>query len=161
VIFATCGASHFRFDRMMEALTTLPARDLRVQHGPAKPPACAKSYPYLPFATIIEEVEKADIVVSHAGVGSILCAIRSGHTPVIFPRLRRYSEAVDDHQVELAEALADHGTALIARTPEELAAAVSSVPPRRVVTSSGSRALVDAVRATIGGVPFQVIGTGV
>ena len=157
MIFATCGSSHYRFQRMMEALATLPAGDLYVQHGPAEPPSCASAYPYLPFETIVEKIEMAEVVVSHAGVGSILCAIRAGHTPVIFPRLRRYSEIVDDHQAVLAEALAKRGTALIARTPAELAAAVASVPPRRAVTSCGSQPLVEAVRATITGAPSELV----
>ena len=157
MIFATCGSSHFRFDRMMDALATLPSGELCVQHGPAQPPACAGAYPYLPFDTMLEKIELADVVVSHAGVGSILCAIRAGHTPIIFPRLRRYSEAVDDHQRSLAEALASRGTALIARTTAELAAAVAAVPPRRAVTGSRSQPLVDAVRATISGAPLELI----
>lgn len=151
MIFATCGTSPVPFERMMNAVTTLPATDLFVQHGPAEPPACACAYPYLPFDALVEMMGAADVVVSHAGVGSILCAIEAGHTPVVFPRLRRYSEAVDDHQVELAVALAASDTALIAWTPAELAAAVSSVPPRRKVLRSSSRTLVDAVRATISG----------
>jgi UDP-N-acetylglucosamine transferase subunit ALG13 len=41
-------------------------------------------------------------VVCHAGDGSILAAVRAGHVPVVLPRLARYGEAVDDHQLELA-----------------------------------------------------------
>lgn len=149
VIFATCGSSHFHFDRMMEALAILPAAELCVQHGPADPPACACAHPYLPFAEVIDQIERADVVVTHGGVGTILCAIQAGHTPVVFPRLKRYAEAVDDHQAELAEALADAGRALVARTAPELVLAVAAVPPRRRATASGSQRLVNAVRTTI------------
>jgi UDP-N-acetylglucosamine--N-acetylmuramyl-(pentapeptide) pyrophosphoryl-undecaprenol N-acetylglucosamine transferase len=149
MIFATCGSSKFPFERMMEALKALPAEELHVQHGHAEAPRCARAYPFLTFREMIEQIELADVVVSHAGVGSVLCAIRAGHTPIIFPRLSRYSEHVDDHQAELAEALAERGTAVVARTPGELAAAVASVPPRRVDMTVGSRTLVDAVRAQI------------
>ena len=117
MIFATCGSSHFRFDRMMEALAALPPHDLYVQHGPAEPPPHARAVEFLPFEKIVDNIARADVVISHAGVGSILCAIRAGHTPVIFPRLKRYNETVDDHQAELAQALSEQGSAVVAWEP--------------------------------------------
>jgi UDP-N-acetylglucosamine transferase subunit ALG13 len=158
MIFATCGSSIFPFERMMEALAALPADELCVQHGHAQPPPCASAYPFLSFPEVVQKIELADVVVSHAGVGSVLCAVRAGHTPIIFPRLRQYSEHVDDHQAELAEALAARGTAVIAHTAAELAEAVGLVPPRRVdVGIGGSTALVDAVRARILGGQFAPV----
>ncbi len=149
MIFATCGSSHFRFDRMMEALAALPADELFVQHGPADPPPYARAVEFLPFDSIVENIVKADVVISHAGVGSILCAIRAGHTPLIFPRLKRYREAVDDHQAELAAALAEQGSAVVAWTAEELLDAVAAAPLRATEKVLRSSRLVDAVRASI------------
>jgi UDP-N-acetylglucosamine transferase subunit ALG13 len=149
VIFATCGSSHLGFDRMMEALAAFDSDLLHVQHGPAKPPPAARADAYLSFAEVVEQIDKASVVVSHAGVGSILCALRAGHTPIVFPRLKRYAETVDDHQAELARALADRGSVLVAWNGEDLAAALASVPPRGLVTSVGSETLHAAVRAAI------------
>lgn len=149
MIFATCGSSHFGFDRMMEALAALPAEELEVQHGPAQPPPGAVGIPFLPFDDVMARIQAADIVVSHAGVGSILCTIRAGHTPVIFPRLKRFRETVDDHQEELAEALARQGSAIVARSGEDLVRALLTVPPRRTVTTIGTHELVKAVRASV------------
>jgi UDP-N-acetylglucosamine transferase subunit ALG13 len=138
---------------MMEALAQLPWEDLYVQHGPAKPPPCATSVAYLPFEAIAERMASCDVVVTHAGVGSILCAIRAGHRPIVFPRLKSYGEAVDDHQDELATALHDRGATLVARTPDELLSAVLSAPPRGQAAHSSSNTLVDAVRMAIAGTP--------
>ena len=96
-------------------------------------------------------MQEADLVVSHAGVGSIMCALQAGHVPIVFPRLERYSETVDDHQAELASALAKRGTVLVATTPEELSAAAAGAPTRgsrRVLQGQGLNA---AVRAAIHG----------
>ena len=157
MIFATCGSTELSFDRMMEALAALPADELHVQHGIAQPPPCAQAYPFLPFTAVIEKIDQADVVVSHAGVGSIMCALRAGHTPVIFPRLKRYSETVDDHQVELAEALAERGTAVVARSAEELVRAVASVPRRRTATELPTSQLAAAVRAAVRGEPLTPV----
>ena len=136
---------------MMQALADLPAADLEVQHGPATAPACARTDVYLPFDEIVKRIERAEVVVSHAGVGSIICAVRAGHTPVIFPRLKRYSETVDDHQAELAEALAGSGLVIVAKTAAELAHAVASAPRRGTVRGAGGQELNAAVRAAIMG----------
>jgi UDP-N-acetylglucosamine transferase subunit ALG13 len=42
---------------------------------------------------------RARIVVGHAGPGTVLDARRAGRLPVIVPRLARFGEVVDDHQV--------------------------------------------------------------
>jgi UDP-N-acetylglucosamine--N-acetylmuramyl-(pentapeptide) pyrophosphoryl-undecaprenol N-acetylglucosamine transferase len=149
MIFATCGSSHFGFDRMMEALAALPAAELEVQHGPSQPPPGVVGVPFLPFDDLMARIHAADVVVSHAGVGSILCAIRAGHTPLIFPRLKRFRETVDDHQEELAEALSRQGSAIVARSGDDLVRALLTVPPRRTVTSIGTHGLVKAVRASV------------
>ena len=130
MIFVTCGSSPAGFERMMRALEVLPPSELTVQHGPVGPPRCAAAYDFLPFGRVVELMQEADLVVSHAGVGSILCALQAGHVPIVFPRLKRHAETVDDHQVELARALAQRGTVLVATTPQELRSAVQSAPRR-------------------------------
>ena len=151
MIFATVGSSCAPFKRMMTALAALPPDDLHVQHGPATPPSCARADEFLPFGQMAELIEGADVVVSHAGVGSIMCALSAGHVPVVFPRLRRYAETVDDHQAELAEALERRGTVIVVWSPEELAAAIASVPPRGCVRTLEAEQLGEAVRAAIWG----------
>ncbi len=151
MIFATCGSSPAQFDRMMEALATLPPGELHVQHGPVAPPPCARAYDYLPFDRMVELIEAAEVVVSHAGVGSIMCALRAGHVPIVFPRLKRYGETVDDHQAELAEALEKRGTVIVAWSLEELGNCIVRVPPRSVANQIGGERLGAAVHAAIRG----------
>jgi UDP-N-acetylglucosamine--N-acetylmuramyl-(pentapeptide) pyrophosphoryl-undecaprenol N-acetylglucosamine transferase len=151
VIFATCGSSHLPFERFMRALATVPADELIVQHGPATPPPASRTIPFLPFAEMVELIEEADLVVSHAGVGSIICAVRSGHTPIVFPRLQRHGETVDDHQVELARALEQHGTVRVATDAGQLMPAIHALPARGVSAPPDAVRLNTAVRAAIYG----------
>jgi UDP-N-acetylglucosamine transferase subunit ALG13 len=148
VIFATVG-SHpsFRFDRFLRALETLPGDDLVVQHGPGTPPANAhQAVPWMSFPEVLDHMNRAEKVVSHAGTGTILCATRAGHTPVVVPRLHRFEETVDDHQLDLARALAETGRIVVVEELDRLAAAVASTPPRGAAESNAGRGLVDAVR---------------
>jgi UDP-N-acetylglucosamine transferase subunit ALG13 len=54
----------------------------------------------------------ADVVVCHAGVGSTLEALESGHCPIVVPRRAGFGEHVDDHQVALADDLGERRLAI-------------------------------------------------
>jgi UDP-N-acetylglucosamine transferase subunit ALG13 len=148
VIFATVG-SHptFGFDRFLRALESVADDDLVVQFGPGSPPANARlAVPWMSFAEIVESMEKASRVVSHAGVGTILCAVQAGHVPVVVPRLRRFSETVDDHQLGLARALAEAGRVVLVEDVAGLPQRLAETPQRGQGSSLGDGELVDAVR---------------
>lgn len=73
----------------------------------------------MPADEFEEEVRKADVVISHAGAGSVLTALRAGKCPIVVPRRAAEGEHVDDHQVDIAQGLGDAGL-VIARDVEDL-----------------------------------------
>lgn len=81
------------------------------------------------------EVERADVVVTHAGIGTVLTLLDSGVFPVITPRTHAHHEHVDDHQLEAAEAFEENGLGLCRRVEDltwadlELAAQKRVAPP--------------------------------
>ena len=66
----------------------------------------------LPEKELSEAMREADVVVTHAGVGTALAALEVGKCPVMAPRLAAHGEAVDDHQVQIAEQLSERGLAV-------------------------------------------------
>ena len=153
MIFVTVGSHPTRtFQRLLDALRPLPAQDLVVQHGPGRcPPGVAYACPWLPFSEIREYMEQATAVITHAGAGTILCARNLGHTPIVMPRLKRFDEVVDDHQVGLATALETTRLVVVAWTADQLPALVAAASPRRVVCPNDHGPLQDAVRAALTG----------
>jgi UDP-N-acetylglucosamine transferase subunit ALG13 len=133
VIFVTVGTNEAPFDRLLHWLDRLqPAEELVVQHGAsAVRPVNAACLEFLPFEELVDYVRKARVVVTHAGVGSIMVALAEGKRPVVVPRLRRHGEAVDDHQVDLAERLAGAGLVVPVSSPEALSDALirDTAPP--------------------------------
>jgi UDP-N-acetylglucosamine transferase subunit ALG13 len=83
----------------------------------------------VPSSELRAAVEEADLVVSHAGVGSALMALEAGRCPVLLPRRRSFGEHVDDHQRLIAGDLAGRGLSMSceadAVTTEILLAAAS------------------------------------
>jgi UDP-N-acetylglucosamine transferase subunit ALG13 len=148
VIFATVG-SHpsFRFDRFLRALESLEVDDLVVQHGPGLAPASAAvAVAWMSFADYLDHIYQAEKVISHAGIGTILTATRAGQTPVVVPRLRRFKETVDDHQLDLARSLGQTGRVVVVEDLDELASMVAAAPPRSDIRPTADSTLANAVR---------------
>ena len=120
MIFVTVGTNEARFDRLLRAMESLSVdEEVVVQHGPSDVrPAGSACVDYLEFDDMVEYVDRSRVVVTHAGVGSILLALSRGRRPVVVPRLRRFGEAVDDHQVPLARRLGDLGLVTVVEDPE-------------------------------------------
>jgi UDP-N-acetylglucosamine--N-acetylmuramyl-(pentapeptide) pyrophosphoryl-undecaprenol N-acetylglucosamine transferase len=66
----------------------------------------------LPERELSEAMDEADVVITHAGVGTALAALEVGKCPVMAPRLATFGEAVDDHQVQIADQLSQRGLAV-------------------------------------------------
>lgn len=73
----------------------------------------------LPAHELGEAMRDADLVISHAGVGSALSALEAGHCPVLVPRARAHREHVDDHQELVGQELEQRGLAVCA-SPQTL-----------------------------------------
>lgn len=150
MIFVTVGTHHQPFDRLLDAVAALGRDDVVVQHGHSSAPrGVAEAVPFLPFADIEAKMHAADAVVTHAGVGSILLALRCGHTPIVVPRLRRHGEHVDDHQAELTDALAGRGVVVALDDVTELGPVLESPPARRPAAVPAESGLHRAVRSAL------------
>ena len=84
MILVTVGSSQFPFDRLLHAVDALPrGEQLVVQHGPSDVrPTDANCVPYMPFERFGDLVREARVVVTHAGVGSILVSLGPRQAPV-------------------------------------------------------------------------------
>lgn len=148
MIFATVGTHGQPFTRFLSALADLDG-DVVVQYGHNSPPAGVReAVAFMPFDVLNEHMRAADVVVTHAGVGSVLCAREAGHVPVVVPRLHRFGEHVDDHQLELVAALAGDGHVVPVTDMAQLRAAVEKAG-RRADTTRAPKPLHAAVRAAL------------
>lgn len=161
MIFVTVGTHQQPFERLLRGLAALPGDELVVQYGPSRPPAGVReAVPFLSFAEMLDHFARADVVVTHAGVGSILCATNAGHTPIVVPRLKRHGEHVDDHQVHLIDELERMSKVIVVRDVLDLPAAVASAPPRGAPAARRSGPLQVAVRTALrAGRPTPAVGT--
>ncbi len=150
MIFVTVGSTPFRFDRLIEAVGQLDPDELVVQYGPATPPNGVKqAHEWLTFDQVMGFMGEADTVVSHAGAGTIICAANLGHIPVVMPRLKRYGETVDDHQVALAEVFERTGRVSVVWDASTLPDRVAQASRVGLPASQSAEQLRNAVRSAI------------
>lgn len=56
-----------------------------------------------------ELTEKADIVITHGGVGSIVMSLKMGKKVIAVPRLSTFGEHVNDHQIQIVDSFDKQG----------------------------------------------------
>ena len=159
-LFVTVGTT--RFDKLVEAVTSKVALEwmkrqgfssLTIQYGRGiKPPEMISSssssssssiidiqtYDFRP--SLIDDMEKADLILSHAGAGTVMEVLRmknfdynsnnndndndnnnkttTGTTKKLIVVIN--TELMDNHQTELATAMADRGHIFVVDEPEKL-----------------------------------------
>jgi UDP-N-acetylglucosamine transferase subunit ALG13 len=148
MIFVTVGTSWTPFDRLLGALESLSTDEpLVVQHGASRiRPAGATCVDFLPFERVVELVRLSRAVVMHAGVGSIMVALANNRRPLVVPRLHRFGEAVDDHQLPLAHRFEDAGLVTVVEDVTRLSEALAAGPRTPLALNGGGGALVDELR---------------
>ena len=107
-IFITLGSQKFQFNRLLKAVDelcergTVEAEDVFAQIGYSD--YLPKNFNYKKFLDrdeFSQEMGKADIVITHGGTGAIIGAVKKGKKVIAVPRLAKYGEHVDDHQLQL------------------------------------------------------------
>ncbi len=155
MIFVTVGTSTFPFDRLMRSVDELGVGDdLVVQYGASGfIPTAGVTQQFMPYSDVVENMQRAQVVIAHGGVGSILTAIQAGKHPVVVPRQRRYSEAVDDHQVDLASRLALRGVVTLVDDLSDLGSRIAQAPvvqPSAAPSSDLAEAISEFVDSVLG-----------
>jgi beta-1,4-N-acetylglucosaminyltransferase len=133
MILVTVGLHEQPFERLVlaaDGMAACTSEPVIIQRGVAcHVPEYAAWFDAVPACQMACLVGQARVLVSHAGAGSILAAFQA-HLPLILvPRLRCWGEAIDDHQLQLAVALAQQGRAALLRdvSPDTLLRATQRV----------------------------------
>lgn len=72
-------------------------------------------------------IKESDLVITHGGVGSIISALKHNKKVIAVPRLSRYGEHVNDHQLEIVEEFGKLGYIKSATNKRELTKALEEI----------------------------------
>jgi beta-1,4-N-acetylglucosaminyltransferase len=125
MIFIIVG-TQFPFDRLIRAVDDivdegLIDESLFAQIGESSyKPRNFESAACLEKKAFDDYVRQSSAIIGHAGMGTITMAL-SNHKPLLaMPRLKKYKEVVNDHQLAIARKFSELGHILVAYDTEDL-----------------------------------------
>lgn len=151
MILVTVGMHEAGFERLVRAADGYAAscgERVVVQRGTAATrPRHADHFRFAPYDQMAVLYQEARVIIAHAAAGTAVLALRLGKPLVLVPRRQAFGEHLDDHQLELARALAASGRAVVVDNPapETLSQAVAAATGLRP-TGGDAGQLVGAVR---------------
>ena len=165
MIFVTVG-SQLPFDRLIKAVD-----EMVPEFGDNEVVAQVYDMKYEPrnirtveFLTPIEYqsyISQADLVISHAGMGTILTVSELGKPLIVFPRSGDLKETRNNHQVATCRMLEQQGLLHAAYTIDDLREKVKDfrqgkLQPTPPIPHFASTRLIESVRMFISGAPQEL-----
>jgi beta-1,4-N-acetylglucosaminyltransferase len=147
LILVTVGMHPSGFERLVKQMDEIAGRieeEVIIQTGGTNyAPQKAEHFSFATEEELRILCRKARVVVTHGGVGTILNVFQEGASVVVVPRLKKYGEVIDDHQLVFVQELEKQGkiTAVYdVQRLEEALKMVDATPPelkreRRLVSA--------------------------
>lgn len=133
MIFITLGSQKFQFNRLLEKIDKLIEEEIITEkvfaqvgasdYVPSNYEACV----FLDSEEFKKKISESDIVITHGGSGAIMGAVKSGKKVIAVPRLAKYYEHVDDHQLQLIKEFEELGIIVACYDLEELGELYQSI----------------------------------
>jgi UDP-N-acetylglucosamine transferase subunit ALG13 len=158
-IFVTVGAQ-IPFDRLIVAVDAWAAARSTGDNVFAQVGEQGYRPAHMKFAELLEPPEFkqrvlwADVLVAHAGMGSILTALQYGKPILVMPRLGSLKETRNDHQVATAQRFREMGKVAVAMDEREIVAqldGLAALGRAEQISDRASDELIAAIRSFIMG----------
>ena len=149
MIFVTVG-TQMPFDRMVKVVDQWARlreqADVFAQIGDTdwKPEHIAW-VSYLEASDYQRRFEEADAVIAHAGMGTIIKALQMGKPLLIMPRLQKWREHRNDHQVATAKHFESYESIVAAYSEAELMERLHELEKLEVPQRIGAHASADLI----------------
>ncbi|MCX6799456.1 MAG: glycosyltransferase [Candidatus Diapherotrites archaeon] len=156
-IFASVGTHPQQFDRLLKELDRIAGKNTELELF-AQAGNCTYSPKNFGFKKFLNDEEygkkisEADIVISHGGAGTIISSMLQRKKLIVVPRLQRYGEHTNDHQIDLAEALAAEGKVIAVKEIGLLEEAIKKAAAFKPNIASNKAGLVKAIGEFIGNI---------
>lgn len=111
MIFVTLGTQDKPFTRLLDYLEHSDIEDeIFVQSGFTKYDSKKMNIlSYVSADDFENYIQKADIIIAHGGVGTIMKALNAKKKVIACARLAKYGEHQNDHQIQIIQNFKDHG----------------------------------------------------
>jgi len=153
MILVTVGTHNIGFDRLVRAVDELAGlleEKVIIQRGASTyQPRYAEYFDFTSSQRMESLTSESRLLICQAGAGAILVALRAGRPMIVVPRLKRYGESIDDHQLQLAAVLDAERRAIVVHDVTAVTLREAVVRAEQLMVrppKEGSLQLVDAIR---------------
>jgi len=150
MIYVTVGTMFLDFPRLIRAIDQIAidsGEPAIVQTGMGQTvPAHCEHFGFRSREAVLAIQRDARVVVCHAGIGCVSDALNLRRPLIVVPRLKRYKEHMNDHQLDLARAVERRGWGRMILDIHELADACAHPPEAHADYAPARESLIDAVR---------------
>lgn len=115
MILVLIGTHELPFTRLLNEVEKLKLNggveeDIVVQNGHTPYESDVLTLkPFVSYQEMNELYDRARLIITHAGTGSVITGLKKGKKVIAAPRLKKYGEHNDDHQLELMQAFEEAG----------------------------------------------------
>ena len=111
MILVLCGTQKQDFSRMIRAVEELAdEHEVIVQGGHNQYESNkVKVLGFISRKEMNELYDQADYIITHAGAGSMIQSLKKEKTTIAVPRLSKYGEHVNDHQLQIIKKFGEAG----------------------------------------------------
>jgi UDP-N-acetylglucosamine transferase subunit ALG13 len=158
MIFVTVG-SQLPFDRMIEAVDTVTPmfgdKEVIAQvFGMQYKPKYLKTLDYIAPGDFKNYIQQSELIIAHAGTGTILSVSQLQKPLIVFPRLGKLKETRNDHQMATCRMLEKSCNLQVAYTIEQLREKVQAFLENRLpviekIPAHASGELIHSIRSFI------------
>ncbi len=126
MILVTLGTQDKVFPRLLEAIDKaieekIITERVVVQAGNTKYESNnMEIFSFIPYEEFNDMINQCDILITHAGVGSIITGINHNKKVIATARLKKYGEHANDHQLQILDTFEQSGYILALRNFEEI-----------------------------------------
>ncbi|GMV94334.1 MAG: hypothetical protein AMXMBFR82_41120 [Candidatus Hydrogenedentota bacterium] len=156
MIYVTVGTMFLDFPRLILAMDAVAAKTgekIIIQTGMGQTiPVHCEHFDFRPRDEVLAIQREARLVVCHAGIGCVTDALDMARPLIVVPRLKRFNEHMNDHQLDLARAVERRGWGRMVLDTSNLESACADPPPAHTGYSPARQPLIAAVRDVVGSV---------
>ncbi len=103
MIFVTLGTQDKQFDRLLREVKKIKNEKVIVQNGYTHCDSSLQHKDYFENDEFLKLMKEASVIITHGGVGSIIQALRFNKAILAAPRLKKYGEHTNDHQLQIVK----------------------------------------------------------
>ncbi|MEN6290702.1 MAG: PssE/Cps14G family polysaccharide biosynthesis glycosyltransferase [Methanobacterium sp.] len=117
MIFVTVGTHYHGFERLIKKMDEVSLKIdenvvMQIGNTEYEPKNC-EYYKFVEEEQMLDLYKNSDVIVAHGGEGTLMDALSFVKPVIVVPRLKKFHEHTDDHQIEISEALESQGKVIV------------------------------------------------